>query len=98
MLISELQRWYYFISWDNPVPADSSAILKALRALGKVTTLHTKTSVALSPKSTTSWRDVRNAIEQNLDAKNGNAFYVNLRSGKGFHIGANPKHAWKKVA
>jgi len=97
MLISEVQGWYYFISWDNPVPADSSAILKALQALGKITTLQTKTSVAFAPKSTTSWRDVRSAIEQNLDSKKGSAFYVNLRSNKGFHIGAKTKRAWKKV-
>ena len=96
MLISEIQGWYYFISWDNPVPANSSAILKALEALGKVTPLHTKTSVALAPKSKTTWRDVRAAIDQNLSPISGNAFYVNLRSGKGFHFGAK-KRVWKKT-
>ena len=50
MLISEVQGWYYFISWDNPMPADSSTILSALRSLGKVTELNTKTSVVLAPK------------------------------------------------
>jgi hypothetical protein len=97
MLISEVQGWYYYISWDNPVPADSSAMLKALRALGKITTLETKTSVVLAPKSTITWRDVRHAIEHNLDTKKGSAFYVNLRSNKGFHIGVKTKRLWKKV-
>jgi hypothetical protein len=97
MLISKVQGRYYFISWDNPVPPDSSAILKALEALGKVTRLQTKTSVALAPRKNKTWRDVRRAIELNLDRKKGNAFYVNLRSGKGFHIGAKTKRAWKRV-
>lgn len=97
MLVSEILGWYYIISWDNPVPADSSAMLKALKALGRVTPLQTKTSVALAPKSTTSWRDVRSAIKQNIDSKKGNAYYVNIRSGKGFHIGTKSKRAWKKV-
>jgi hypothetical protein len=29
MLISEVKGWHYFISWDNPAPADFSAILSA---------------------------------------------------------------------
>jgi hypothetical protein len=97
MLISEIQGWHYFISWDNPVPADSSAMLKALGALGKITKLQTKTTVALSPRASTKWRDVRNAIESNLHPKKGNAMYVNLRSGKAFQIGSRTKHLWKQV-
>lgn len=97
MLMSEIQGWYYFISWDNPVPADSSSMLKALRTLGKVTSLHTKTSVVLAPKAKVTWRDVRAAIAQNLHSVKGNAFYVNLRSGKGFHYGAKTKWLWKKA-
>jgi hypothetical protein len=95
MLLSEVRGWYYFISWDNPVPADSSKMLKALQALGKVTKLQTKTSVVLAPKSSTKWRDVRRAVVQNLHTTKGNAFYVNLRSGKGFQIGKSTGGHWK---
>lgn len=97
MLISEAQGWYYFISWDNPDPPDSRTMLKALKKLGKVTILLTKTSVVLAPGRDTTWRDVRKVIKENLSRRKGNAFYVNLRSGKGFHIGLKTKHAWKEV-
>lgn len=97
MLISEVKGWHYFVSWDNPMPADSSAMLSALRALGKVTTLQTKTSIALSPRSTVHWQDVRDAIKANLNPKNGNAFYVNVRTGKGFQIGKKTKWLWKSA-
>lgn len=96
MLISEIQGWYYLISWDNPIPANSSAILKSLSSLGRVTKLQTKTTVALSPKASTKWRDVRHAIENNLSRPTGNALYINLRSGKGFQIGAKTKYGWKQ--
>ena len=97
MLISEIQGWHYFISWDNPVPTNSSARLKALSALGKLTKVQTKTTVALSPRASTKWRDVRNAIERNLHRQKGNAMYVNLRSGKAFQIGSRTKNLWKQV-
>lgn len=97
MLVSEVKRWHYFISWDNPDPADSRTMLSALNSLGKVTTLQTKTSVALAPKSATTWQQVRAAIEQNLHSKRGNAFYVNLRSSLGFHIGKATGRKWKRV-
>lgn len=97
MLASEVKRWHYFVSWDNPAPADSRTMLAALRALGKVTTLQTKTSVALAPKKSTKWQDVRKAITRNLHSQQGNAFYVNLRSSLGFHIGKATGHKWKRV-
>jgi hypothetical protein len=97
MLISDIKGWHYFISWDNPKPADSSAMLSALRDLGKVTTLQTKTSIALSPRSTVHWRDVRDAIKANLNPQKGNAFYVNVRTGRGFQIGTKTKWLWKKA-
>jgi hypothetical protein len=96
-LISGVQGWFYFISWDNPHPADSSSILASLRKLGKVTTLQTKTSVALAPKKSKKWRDVRRAIERNLHPKKGNAFYVNLRSGRAFQLGRKTNRRWKEV-
>lgn len=97
MLASEVKRWRYFVSWDNPTPADSRTMLAALKALGKVTPLQTKTSVALAPKASTRWQDVRVAIKQNLHPKRGNAFYVNLRSSLGFHIGKATGYKWKRV-
>ncbi len=97
MLISELNGWHYIITWDNPVPPNSSAILAALRLLGKVTQLNTKTTVALSPRASTTYRDVRHAIESNINPKTGNAVYVNLKSGKAFHIGKKTKHLWKSA-
>ena len=97
MLISEIQGWCYYISWDNAVPANSSAMIKALQTLGRVTKLQTKTTVALSPRATTKWRDVRDAIQLNLHNKKGNAFYVNLRTGKGFQFGNKTKQNWVRV-
>jgi hypothetical protein len=94
---TEIRGWHYVISWDDPVPANSSAMLKALSALGKITRLQTKTTVALSPFSTTTWRNVRNAVKSNLHRKKGNAFYVNLRSGKAVEIGKRTKSLWKFV-
>ena len=61
-----------------------------------MTALNTKTSVALAPKATTTWREVRIAIAQNIDVNKGNAFYVNLRTGKCFHIAAKTGLKWKK--
>jgi len=98
MLISQVKRWHYFISWDNPDPADSSTMVQALRRLGKLTKLQTKTSYVLAPRKNSDWRQVRDAIRANLHPKKGNAFYVNLRSGKGFQIGPHTKGLWKIAA
>lgn len=97
MLMSEVKGWHYFISWDNPVPANSSAMLASLRLLGRVSKLSTKTSVVLSPKSTVTWSHVRSAIRLNLNRRNGSAFYVNLRSGKGFQISRKTQWLWKSA-
>jgi hypothetical protein len=37
MLYSEMKGWHWIITWDNPVPADSSAMVTALSALEKLT-------------------------------------------------------------
>ena len=98
MLLSEVKGWHYFISWDNPQPADSSSMLKDLERLGKVRSLETKTSVVLSPKRKTTYHHVREAIKKNLNRENlktGKAFYVNLRSGQGFEIGKSTKWKWR---
>jgi hypothetical protein len=96
MLLSELYGWHYVISWDNRVPANSTAMLKALAKLGNVSRIHTKTSVALSPRIGKTWRHIRRAIEENLHPIKGNAFYVNVRTQKAFQIGKRTKWNWKK--
>lgn len=94
---SEARKWQYFISWDNPQRGNYNAMRKALAILGATTQLHTKTSVALSPHSSTKPRHVREMIKRRLDLKKGNAFYVNLRSGKGFQIGSKTRYLWKHI-
>jgi hypothetical protein len=96
MLNSEIRGWYYVITWDNPIPADSSAMLGALRRLGKVTSVQTKTTAILAPRKNVKWRQVRRAILQNLNRPTGNALYVNLRTGNSFQIGAGTTWRWKK--
>lgn len=79
------------------MPADSSAMLNALRKLGNVTRLQTKTSVVLSPRvGKRSWH-VREAIKSNLHPIKGNAFYVNLRTTKAFQIGRKTKWLWRSA-
>lgn len=63
MLISEIYGRHYFISRDNPVPADSSAMLEVLGAIGKTAEWQSQTTVALSSQAATKWRDVCNAIK-----------------------------------
>lgn len=97
MFVSKKNGWHYFISWDNPQPADSRSMLAALGGLGRVTSLETKTTIVLSPRQGVTPQQVRNAIKKNLHRRKGNAFYVNLRSGKGFQIGAGTSRQWKKA-
>lgn len=97
MLLSDIQGWHYFITWDNPVPANSSAMLRDLEALGHVTSVATKTTVALTPYAGTTWRQVRDAIETNLHPQKGNAMYVTLRTGKAFQISAKTGMLWKSA-
>ena len=70
-------------------------MLKNLKKLGKVRTLVTKTSVVLSPKATTTYHDVRKAIQESLNPKTGKAFYVNLRTGKGLQISKHTQWRWR---
>lgn len=97
MLYSEIRGWHWAITWDNPIPSDSTIILKALGELGKITEVSTKTTIVLAPKYGVGYREIRKAILDNLDKKKGNAFYVNLRSGKAFQWSKNTKNKWKKV-
>lgn len=91
----QVQKWRYVISWDNPLPKDSSTMRKALAKLGETTDVTPKTSIALAPKKKTTWRKVRKAILSNLHPVKGKAFYVNLGSSRAFHIGKKTKWLWK---
>lgn len=97
LLVSEIQKWHWAISWDNPVPADSSAMLAALSALGKLTKLQTKTTVILAPRGNVPVSSIRKAISSNLHPTKGNAFYANLRTGNIFEWGSNTGHKWHKA-
>lgn len=97
MLLSEIQGLHYLISWDNPQPADSSSMLRALRKLGSVTRVAIKTTVTLSPKATVNWGDVRAAVKSNLHPIKGRAVYVNIKTGKTFHVGRSTKWLWVRV-
>ena len=98
MLISEIKGTPYYISLDNPVLADSSEILRALKKLGHGTKLHLKTTAALFPRSTITFKQVRDAIKPNLNHQTGNATYINMCAGKGFQIGKGTKGLWKHAA
>jgi hypothetical protein len=56
MLISEIRGWQWAITWDNPIPPDSSKMLRALSGLGKVTRVNTKTTVLLAPAKHVGWQ------------------------------------------
>ncbi len=72
-------------------------MLAALRKLGRLTEVQTKTTLMLAPEANVSWRDIRAAIKGNLHPKKGNAFYVNLRSSKSFEYGSKTGFKWKAV-
>jgi hypothetical protein len=92
--VKEAIKWRFFISWDNPVPPNSKEILRALKRLGFVRQLATKTSVALAPKKGKTYKDVRDAIKRHLHPTKGKAFYVNLRSGKSVQISVISGMSW----
>ena len=95
MLISEINKWHWVISWDNPLPADSSGMLKALARLGNLTKLDTKTTVILAPRSTVRIARIRSVIVANLNGNTGNAFYVNLRTSNAFQYSKKNGYRWK---
>lgn len=96
MLISDLNKWHFIITWDNPVPADSSAMLRALKKLGRVTTLNTRTTVILAPKQGVDWSRVRKVIQTHLNYANGKAAYANLRTRSIVHYGPQTRRKWVK--
>jgi hypothetical protein len=97
MLISEIRRWHWAITWDNPDPANSSTMLHSLKRLGHVTRIQTKTTVLLAPRKGVEWRDIRRVIADNLHPMRGNAFYANLRSRRAFQYGTKTHHRWRRV-
>lgn len=97
MLYSQLKKWHWLISWDNPQPATSSTMLADLASLGKVTRVQTATTVILAPYASAGWRKIRAAIVANLNPATGKAVYINLRSGNAFDYGPATGHLWNKV-
>jgi len=92
MLVSEILGWYWLITWDNAKPADSSAILRALKRLGRVKPVQTKTTVLLAPRAGVGWRQIRAAITASMDPVKGNATYANLRTQTAWQW--SPKRGW----
>jgi hypothetical protein len=97
MYVSELMGWHWAITWDNPVPADSSKMMKQLAKLGRLTRVQTKTTVLLAPKRKVKWRKIRKVLVNNLHPSKGNVFYVNLRSGRAFERGSSTNFKWKRA-
>lgn len=97
MLLSEIHGWYWAITWDNPRPANSSAMLAGLKRIGRVTRLAAKTTVLLAPKANVGWRQIRGVLVTNLHPQKGNVVYVNLRTKRAFQWGSNTGFKWKRV-
>ena len=97
MLTSEIMKWHWVITWDNPLPADSSSMIAALSILGKLTSVQTKTTYILAPKDKVKFRQIRTAIKSNLNPNKGNAVYVNLKTRKAFECGPNTNFKWKII-
>jgi hypothetical protein len=97
VLYSEIKGWHWMITWDNPVPADSSGMVAALSTLGKLTKVQTKTTYILAPKRHVRWQQIRNALTRILHPQRGNLAYVNLKSGGAFEWGRNTRFKWKKA-
>ena len=91
----QLREWHWAITYDNPLPANSSSMIEALSALGELTRVQTKTTWMLATREGVTWRHVRNAITNNLHPRKGNALYVNLRTGKAYEWGANTGRRWR---
>jgi hypothetical protein len=97
MLTSEIEKWHWVITWDNPRPADSSAMIAALSSLGKLMSVQTKTTYILAPKANVRLQQIRDAIRNNLDPRKGNAVYVNLRTRNAFECGTMTGFKWRRA-
>jgi hypothetical protein len=80
VLISEIKKWHWVITYDNPINGNYNSLPLALNRLGKVTKVRTKTTFVFAPKIKTTISQIRNAISSNLHPTKGNAFYMNLRT------------------
>jgi hypothetical protein len=96
-LVSEVKKWHWVITWDNPVPADSSKMRSALGRLGKLTPLQTKTTVVLAPLRFVTAAKIRKVIVAHLHPTRGNAVYVNLRTKNAWQYGVTTGYNWEKV-
>lgn len=96
-LQSEIKGWHWVITYDNPLPPNSSTMIAALGRLGKLTRVQTKTTYVLAPKRNVGWQRVRQAIESCLHPQKGNAVYVNLRTGRAFEYGRVTGYSWRRV-
>ena len=97
LLVSEVKKWHWVITWDNPVPADSSKMRAALAKLGKLTSLQTKTTVVLAPRQFVTVSKIRRVIVAHLHPTRGNAVYVNLRTKNARQYGVTTGYTWHKV-
>jgi hypothetical protein len=86
------------ISWDNPVPANSTRMLRQLKKHGSVRKMEPKTTVALTPHGNTDWRKIRRTITRNLHPSRGKASYTNLNTRGAFEYGRSTNFKWKRVA
>ena len=71
MAESDIKKWHWAITWDNPFLADSSSMLAALSKLGVLTAVQTKTTYILSPKKNVTWHQIRTALVANLHPQKG---------------------------
>lgn len=98
MLDSELTNDFYIITWDNPLPANSSGMIRALKRLGRVEGVHAKTTVKLFPKSSVNFGNVRRSVRINLNRRTGRAVVVSIANKHVSHIdNAVARGTWKKA-
>ena len=97
MLISEVKRRFWLITWDNPEPADSSKMLAGLTALGRLSSAQTKTTALLAPKASVRPKDIRRVIRKHLNREKGNAVYVNFAAQKSREIGPQTNWKWRSL-
>jgi hypothetical protein len=87
------------ISWDNPVPANSTRMICQLKRHGRVRRTEPKTTVSLTPYGRrVDWRRIRRTIARNLDPSRGNAMYANLNSRRAFEYGRSTNYKWRRVS
>lgn len=92
------QEWRWLITWDNAVPnRDSTKLLKRLQRLGVYREMTPRTTIVFAPTKKIGWRRMRKFLRRYLHPRDGNAAYVNLRSGRVFHLGVTTGYSWQEV-